>query len=247
MKNYTTLLIIIGILSFFSCSNQKLNNATLENLKTNEGEKGTQLQVQFIKGKEHNHPTFSIWVEDMEGNLIETLFVTEYLATGVYAHGALGVGKWDNKPGEAIRPATLPYWLHKRGKTDGESIVPTKKNPVADAITGATPKDDFILNTVITKQLPSKFRVLMEINQTWDWNEYWNNSKYPDDAEYKSSCQPALVYAVTVDQSKPDQEYYLNPIGHSHYSGSDGELYTDISTLTTAKGIVGKVIVRIKK
>ena len=39
----------------------------------------------------------------------------------------------------------------------------------------------------------------MEINQNWDWNEYWTNDKYPDDENYKMSCQPALVYEAVID------------------------------------------------
>jgi hypothetical protein len=51
---------------------------------------------------------------------------------------------------------------------------------------------------------------------------------------------------VVIDRNQPGKDFYLNPIGHSHFSGADGELYTDISTLTTAKEIVNKVCVRIK-
>jgi hypothetical protein len=248
MKKLHLIVLVVGAMAVTACSNQKINSPNFEKLQTNVGENGTKMEIQFIKGKAHNHPTFSFWVEDLNGEMIETLYVTKYLATGIFGHGSLGEGKWDNKPGEAKRPASLPYWLHKRGiMADGKTYLPTVDQPVPDAITGATPQADFILTTSSKKQLPQKFRLMMEINQTWDWNEYWNNGLYPDDANYKSSCQPALVYAVTIDQTKPESEYYLNPIGHSHYAGSDGELYTDLSTLTTAKEIVGKVIVRIKK
>jgi len=209
---------------------------------------GDNLEIKLYTGKHHNYPTFSFWIEDIEGNYIETLFVTKYLASGIYGYGSLGEGKWDNKPGEARRPATLPYWLHKRGiKADGETYLPTPQQPVPDAITGATPKANFLLQTKSTEKLPQRFRLMMEINQPWDWNEFWNNSRYPDDTDYKSSCQPALIYAVTVDQSKNDSEFFLNPIGHAHYAGKDGDLYTDLSTITTAKEIVYKVSVRLKE
>jgi hypothetical protein len=42
-------------------------------------------------------------------------------------------------------------------------------------------------------------------------------------------------------------EYYLNPIGHSHYSGKDGLLYTDLSTFTTALQIAEKIVVRVAR
>ena len=115
-----------------------------------------------------------------------------------------------------------------------------------DAITGATPKGDFILKTRTTQILPEKFRIMLEINQPWDWNEYWHNNLYPTDSDYKTSCQPALVYSTIVDTKSNIKTFYLNPIGHSHYSGKDGNLYTDLTTISTAKNIINKVSVSIK-
>lgn len=230
----------------FACQNKQLAPAAPEKLTSNTDKNGKELIVSFYRGAEHNHPTFAIWIEDLNGNYIETLFVTEYVATGVYGHADLGDGTWDNKPGEAQRPATLPYWLHKKGVVgDKGQIVPSPDNPMPDAISGATPKGDFTLKSFAAGSLPDKFRVMMEINQTWDWNEYWHNNRYPGNAEYKSSCQPALVYATTVNKSETGKDFYLNPIGHSHFDGSNGELFTDITTLTTAKNIVHKVSVKI--
>jgi polyphosphate kinase len=42
------------------------------------------------------------------------------------------------------------------------------------------------------------------------------------------------------------EAYTLNPIGHGHYAGKDGKLYTDLSTFTTALQIATeiKVVVR---
>ena len=86
-----------------------------------------------------------------------------------------------------------------------------------------------------------KINVLLEINQSWDWNEYWTNDKYPGDEDYLSSSQPAVVYMTTVDLAKPDTIYELKVIGHSHYSGNDGMLYEDIGSLTTALDIAGVI------
>lgn len=247
MKGKLFLIMLVASILLVSCQQKKIAEATNSVFQTNKGETGTALEIKFLSGKYHNHPTFSFWVEDLEGNYIETFYVTQYLAKGIYGHGSLGIGQWDSKPGPAERPSTLPYWLHKQKVTnDGKLILPTPDSPVPDAITGATPPGDFVLETVIKNPLPQKFRLMMEINQTWDWNEFWNNSLYPDEFDYKISCQPALVYSVIVDRNQPDKDFYLNPIGHSHYSGKNGELFTDISTLTTAKEIVNKVCVRIK-
>jgi hypothetical protein len=246
MRRGLLIISIAAIATLGSCQNSGITQSKAKMVQTNKGEQGLNLEIKFLKGKYHNHPTFSFWVEDVEGKYIETLMVTEYVGTGIFGHGALGEGKWDSKPGPARRPSSLPYWLHKYSVELGGLLLPTPEKPVPDAITSATPQGDFILSTVVKNKLPKKFRLLMELNQTWDWNEYWNNLLYADDADYKASCQPALVYSVTIDTDQFQKEYYLNPIGHSHYSGKDGELYTDISTITTAKEIVNKVSVVIK-
>lgn len=239
-----TLIIFVGLIS---CTSKQVPAPIFENIKSNNNAQGLELEIKFLKGTSHNHPTFTIWVEDVEGNFIETLFITQYLGTGIYGHGSLGEGKWDNKPGQAQRPSTLPYWLHKKGTiNNSESLLPSPKSPMPDAITGATPKGDFILNTRTTQALPKKFRLMLEINQPWDWNEYWHNNLYPTDTDYKTSCQPALVYAVLIDTYSETEKYFLNPIGHSHYSGKDGKLYTDLSTISTAKNIINKVSVSLK-
>ena len=239
-----SLILLSGVL--VACSGEKNLNTKTDVIQTNKGKTGVALEIRFLKGKYHNHPTFAFWVEDLEGNYIETLYVTQYLGKGIYGHGSLGDGKWDSKPGPAERPSALPYWLHKQDLTPGnEQNLPTSKNPVPDAITGATPMGDFVLETLIDKPVPERFRLMMEINQTWDWNEYWNNNKFPGDFDYAVSCQPALVYSVVIDKNQVGKEFYLNPIGHSHESGKTGELFTDLSTITTAKDIVNKVSAKI--
>jgi hypothetical protein len=248
MKYYKIVLMFTASSLLIACSNKNISTSTVDSLSTNINESGTDIEIRFFKGIEHNHPTFAFWLEDLEGNYLQSLYVTEYLGTGVFGHASLGDGKWDNKPGISKRPASLPYWLHKRNiSADGVTLVPTPEQPVADAITSATPKNDFVLNSRSSNKLEGRVRLLMEINQPWDWNEYWNNTIHTDNNDYKSSCQPALVYAVTINMDESDKEYFLNPIGHSSFDGSDGELYTDLTSITTAKNIVHKVAVRIKK
>ena len=123
--------------------------------------------------------------------------------------------------------------------------MPTKNNPIPDAYTGATPSGNFEIRAKFDEQPPESFRILFEINQSWDWNEYWTNNKYPDDTEYKTSCQPALVYMTEIDLKNPQEFYEMKVIGHSHYSGKTGELFTDLSTITTALDIAKGIRIRI--
>ena len=231
----------------FSCVSERQVGQTPDVITTTLPGTLRKMEIEFIKGKSFNHPSFAFWVEDLDGNYIETLFVTRYVATGKFGHGELEPGKWSNTSGEVRRPASLPYWSHKRGIVAPDGLyIPSPQTAVPDALTGATPRGDFLLKTGTTVQAAKKFRVLMEINQAWDSNSYWVNSKFEGDRDYFTSLQPALVYAVTVDLSGEDREFYLNPIGHSHPSGKDGKLYTDLSTFTTAREIAQKVVVRFK-
>jgi hypothetical protein len=86
---------------------------------------------------------------------------------------------------------------------------------------------------------------MFEINQNWDWNEYWTNDKFPGDNNYLNSAQPAVVYESMVDQKELHDRYVMRPIGHSHPSGETGELFTDLSTLTTALQIADSIVIRI--
>lgn len=210
---------------------------------TNPAGKGPALEIEMIRGEGHNHPLMAIWVEDSEGHYIQTLYVAESIAKGVFQHGDASRGFW--MPGEIQRPAALPYWSHKRGIINEKGLyLPTPQNPIVDAYTGPTPEKSFILHTQLDEPGLKRFNLLFEINQTWDWNEYWTNNKYPEDEEYKTSCQPALVYSVAIDLDQPKEEYVMEAIGRSHHSGANGELYDDLQTLTTALHIAEVIVVR---
>ena len=118
--------------------------------------------------------------------------------------------------------------------------------PVPDAYTGATPSGSFRLASKTDIPLKGKVKIIFEINQPWDWNEYWTNTLYPEDAEYKTSCQPAVIYSALIDMDSPGTTIELKPVGHSHYSGKTGNLYADISTITTAMHIAENITVSVK-
>jgi len=204
---------------------------------------GQPIEIEFIRGNAFNHPTFAIWLEDTEGKYIQTLFVTRAIGQSIFTYGDKADGTW--KPGEVRRPAALPYWAHKRGIRASDGLyIPSADQPVPDAYSGATPKGNFSLTTRSDNPLPQQVKICMEINQTWDWNEYWTNSKYPDDKDYKTSCQPSVVYSAILNLANPDV-VTLQPAGHGHYSGKDGSLTPDLSTLTTALNITSGITVRI--
>jgi hypothetical protein len=241
---------LVIILIAGACSAAILrNNQTEPDQKTiinsNIDGRGAEINLEFYKGDSFYYPIMAVWLEDESGKYIQTLFVPRSIATGLFRYGKQENGKW--LPDVKRAPQIVPYWSHKRGVRASDGLfMPDAETALPDAYTGATPVNSFVLNTRADEELPDRFRLLFEINQNWDWNEYWTNDKYPDDENYKWSCQPAVVYEALIDTRSSEKVYSLKPIGHSHYSGENGELYPDLSTLTTALTIADSIIVRIK-
>ncbi|MFC0875703.1 hypothetical protein ACE01N_03870 [Saccharicrinis sp. FJH2] len=245
MKYYNLLTLIFLLALIQGCgTSSKTSSSEQQQFNIDTYVDGTPFEIDVTSGKGHNHPTFVIWLEDVEGNFLKTIFITKSYASGIYGHAALTDSTWSNKSGQSYRPASLPYWSFKKGFIDGKFLIPEKEHPYVDGFTGATPKGDFSIESQLPKD--GKYRILLEVNQTWDWNRYWTNNKYPDNRDYKSSAQPSAIYAVTVDINDPMPFYIMNPIGHGQYAGEDGRLYTDLSTMTTALEIFDRIEVKIK-
>lgn len=217
---------------------------TFTDIVTNGSGSGPEIELKFYGGPSLYYPLMAAWLEDENGGYIQTLFVPRAIATGIFRYGSDASGKWQEAAKRA--PQTLPYWSHKRGVRASDGLyMPDPENPVADAYSGATPTTSFVLSARADKPLPSKFRVLFEVNQNWDWNEYWTNDKYPGDKNYLNNAQPSVIYESRVDQDNPSAGYLMKAIGHGHPTGATGELFSDLSTLTTALQIADSVVVRV--
>lgn len=215
--------------TFYFCSGRyNLSSTTVyEDNKT-----PNTASIKLLKGKSFNHPTYVIWAESLEGEYLSTIYITKSYASGVFGHEMIDDSIWMPKPGQSFQPAALPYWTYKKGKIDGTQYIPTPEHPFVDAYTGATVQGDFEFRTNLKRE---RYKILLEVNQSWDWNKYWTNNKYANNDAYKHSAQPSLIYAVEINES--DSVFYLNPIGHGDPRGESGKLFTNLSTLTTAKEI----------
>ncbi len=243
MKTIITISFSLLILAA-SCTGSRVQaDEAPDHYSYNETGKGPDISVRFTKGEAHNHPLFAIWAETTDGKYLQTLYVSESVGKGIFLHGDASEGKW--LPGEIRRPASLPVWSHKRNIQAPDGLyIPSPETPVPDAFTGPTPPKNFELSVRMDSTPPEQFYIYMEINQTWDWNEYWTNNKFPDDDEYKTSCQPALVYRGLADINKRT-EFPLELYGRSQESGKDGNIYHDLETMTTALHIAEKIEVRV--
>jgi hypothetical protein len=189
-----------------------------------------------------NQPQMAVWCETPDGEFVATLFLTERLATQSW-RGAPA----DPTPTDEIRrPESLPLWAHRHGEVYADGLrVPTEENPIADAVTSATPKSSFTVRT----QLPAGYEELIvyfEVNHSADFNEVYRADDPEDAATYSGgkwgSGQPALVYRARLNLAGAG----LGPttfelIGHSSPDGSSGGVREDLSPITTAGSIVERV------
>lgn len=192
----------------------------------------------FLGIKKKNPPQIAIWLEDTQGNYLATIYATYKIATQ----------SWQAAQGNRRKEA-LPHWCHVRGvKYEDGLYLPTKNNPLADGISGATPRGGFDIKITPDRQF-RQFVVKVEINHSADFNESYPKDAGEGETNYsggsEGSGQPALVYAARIDLSSGDRLFEAVLSGHSSPDGSSGEVCGDLSGLTTALHIVKRITIQI--
>lgn len=223
------------ILMAASCEKEELNYSQGDlKLKIEAGKGWNHDFPLFLGLSKKNPPQFAVWIEDTNGQYITTLYASSKIATE----------GWIMNGGNRRKEA-LPYWCHQRGKQYADGLyLPTKDKPLTDGITGATPKSDkemlVKLNTIFYPII-----IKAEFNHSVDFNDFYTKDA-PEGSQYYSggkmgSGQPALVYSGILNSST--NKVILKLIGHSSPDGSSGNLYPDLSEITTAREIVKQVVV----
>ncbi len=217
-------------------------------------ENDIRLTIDLLRGEHYWHPQIAIWTEDTAGNYLQTLFVTQATAKGLFFGGRSkeNFKEFDTEKdanGEYRRVDALPVWSHKRGvQYDDGMYVPTIDDPLPDGISGATLSNNFHMST--SSDHTSKFNLRIEINVAFDDNEYYSEFDFPDDEVFHSGTgqlgQPSIVFEASVDMSDNKDYYLMELVGHGHHSGQTGGLSSDLSTLTTALDIVERIVVGVK-
>ena len=208
-----------------------------------------KIRIELKKGVAFQYPLFAVWMEDDLGNYIETIYISRVIASSTFDYGKKINDQWE----AAIvrRPESLPYWSHKRGIQAADKLyMPLNNAPDLDGVSSATPTSNFIINSTAPFDSNRNYSIVLELNQSYDWNEFYTENKFPDDKIYSGSGQvgqPSLVYAVninTLDQQLRSH-YLMDLIGHGHHSGQNGTLYTQLDHITSAKQIAERIIISI--
>lgn len=217
-------------------------------------QKEIELSIDLLRSEHYWHPQMAVWTEDSQGNYLETVFVSKATAKGLFFGGRSkdNFKTFDeNKDavGDYRRVNALPVWSHKRGKVYADGMyTPTNQNPLPDVITGETLTDNFKLLSSV--QHSDSFVLKIEINVAFDDNEYYSEYDFPDDEVYHNGTgqlgQPSIIFETPINMNDGKNYYLMELMGHGHHSGQTGDIYTDLSTLTTAKQIVERIVVGVE-
>ncbi len=217
-------------------------------------DQNTHLSIDLLRGEHYWHPQMVIWIEDMDSNYIETIYISKATSKGMFFGGRSkeNFKTFDEEKdaeGDYRRVDALPVWSHKRGIVYSDGLyTPMHSDPMPDAITGATFIDNFKLASSTDER--TRFNIFIELNVAFDDNEFYSEYDFPDDEVFHNGTgqlgQPSIIYSVAIDMFDGNDYYLAHLIGHGHRSGQSGKIYSDMSNLTTAHDIVERIVIGVK-
>ncbi len=188
-----------------------------------------EIKINVIPGenwKEKREAQAVIWLEDLNGNYIQTLYVTERAARK----------NWIFSPKEG-RPESLPVW-YNASKYDAAKSAKKEKGLEGaefDAVTNATPKSGI----QITSQIPDgDFVLKAEFNTSFDYNDFYTKKNSGVNG------QPSVVYSTEIsasDLANSNGRITMEFYGTGSPDGTDGKIHDSAEKLTTAKSIVKNI------
>ncbi len=234
-----------------------VENVVYEHLQMQGDKTGFMFELDLRKGPYFQYPTYAFWLETEAGAFIRPIYVTRKLAQNdffVRAYKNENGWQFDDEPQSKStrwRPESLPVFLHRAGLVaHAGAAQPESNQPVADAYTGATMLNSFTLTSSLALPASRRFKILFEINHSFDFNEFYSEDRFPDDPVYSGngySAQPSLIYAADIDLNRDENFVELRLQGRGHHSGQDGDIHRDMDNMTTALELVDRIIVDLRQ
>ena len=249
MKKLLTILLFVMTLSSVYAKAKDVIPAGVVPLKTGL----PNIEVSIIPGQNYLHkfplflffslrnpPQMALWAETIDGQFLDTLMVTKKVSEQKWAKAPKDPAGKD----EIRRPEALPVWTYKA------ATALTEKHRLVDAITQATPKADFSVNTDFSNDYDELY-LYFEVNHSTDFNEAYPADAKAGEKNYNGgvmgSGQPALVYRAYVDFTHPElSSKSFECIGHSSPCGEDGTIYTDMQGIDSALSIIDSILLSFK-
>lgn len=145
-----------------------------------------EITFDFTRQRTIASNQYAVWIEDAEGNLVKTLYVTAFTGKGGYLR----------------RPDCLPTWVAKANPGEIENI---------DAITSATPKSGTQTYTWDGKNeagnfvSPGVYRFVIEANLFWA-----NRVVFTGTFEYGGESVESIPVTVTYSGEKKNEGMITN-------------------------------------
>jgi hypothetical protein len=172
-------------------------------------------------------PTFAIWLENSQGKL-ENIYVTR----------RAWEGDWEGKPEV---PVALPYWFHLN---EAGSFSENNGFLEVDAVSGATPKDEYFAIRVIVPP-DSTYQYWIEMNLAGDYNEFYKESDpVKKTADEYGNGQPALVYLGKIE-ANPGQAVKPGIYGMTILTDTTKQIIHPLKGITTADEVFSSIEVRV--
>jgi hypothetical protein len=160
------------------------------------------------------YPQIACWIETLEGEYIDTIYIT-----------SKGAKKNFFSAPAAGRPEALPVWYHL------QQAKPTN----TDAVTSATSANSAEHISQSFDQLkPGKYIVLLEVNRSYDYNDQYTK------ANSGVNGQPSLIYRAEIIVGDASATSELVPFGVGSADGSDGNIRPGLDGITTALKLIDK-------
>jgi lysophospholipase L1-like esterase len=172
-------------------------------------------------------PQFAVWLEKVPEGTIRTVWVTEKTGTG-------GWGR------DITRSVSLPYWVSRWNLETQSRSFPTPENPATDAVTGATPKVDFIAETTVPAK--SVWSYFIEVNVSGDYNDAFPVAQKDGQRDRQGNGQPSIIYKGQITSS-PGQRSIPRLIGRTEQLQGVRHIITDVEGITTAKNLFSIITV----
>ena len=232
---------------------------------------GQTITIELKKGPYFMWPQYAFWLETLEGEFVQPLYVTRSIATNQFTNKVTKVNpeqvfnshlmvgdnpiaqtalQGEQEPStkdSRMRPESLPVFLHQLGKVSSSGyFLPADNTLQIDGYSGATMMNNFIYHVQIAQKLAGKYRIRFEINHSFDYNTYYSSDRFPDDKVYSGdgySAQPSVIYESVIDFANPNELMKMQLVGHGHHSGKNGMLYKNTTKLTTALELVDRILV----
>lgn len=173
------------------------------------------------------YPQVSVWLESGDNKIIRQL----------YASNKIQKQDWIDAP-DSGRPEALPVWTHRKASIKKQSDEP-------DAVSSATPSgttDQSVsiqnIQNYITKNPDTDWYIYLEANRSYDYNEYYSKERSGVNGQPSLLYRSLISFKEGVLSAGP-----LELIGSGALKGGDGDIYSDLSNITTARDLFSSMTI----